>query len=282
MAHRMFASFQEDSLDRESLSRAFGFRIPEAFVSVIRALYEQSDGDGEKYNVCFAEATGFCLAGKDARYPQTPPELYPVGTMGVDGVHFGYVIHAPELEAHDYPMGDICPMEFDGVMFVGGDTREAFENLMSFELSLKPRESGCIWLVSSVLGVHPKAEKAKRRYGSDGRGLRIEPVIPQGWKYIPSSDGVGVLAPENAFSPSEIRTLDSSESVDVYLREARRALEGGFPATALYYLREGYWESWTDEGVVTAISVPLIEAYCALGRPSLAQMTKRRAELPRK
>jgi len=33
----------------------------------------------------------------DFRYQQTPPELFPIAMTGVDGGHFGYLIHAPEL-----------------------------------------------------------------------------------------------------------------------------------------------------------------------------------------
>jgi hypothetical protein len=275
----LFPGFQESLPDLKGLSNIFGFRIPETFASVIKALYKYGSGDSKKCNACFAEATGFYFAGEDSRYPQTPPELFPIGTMGVDGVHLGYVVHAPDLEASEYPIGEICPMDSDGVIFVGGDTREALENLMSFEISYKPKESECIRLVSDALGMRPRAEKAKRRYGIDGRGLRIEPAVPQGWKYVPSSDGIGVLAPQDTFTPGEIRILDLDESADMYLHEARRALDREFPATALYYLREGYWRFWTDKGKNTTLSVPMIEAYHALGRPTLAKIVKRRAEL---
>jgi len=42
--------------------------------------------------------------GGDARYGQTPPQLFPVAMTGVDGGHYGYVIHAPVLALSDYPI----------------------------------------------------------------------------------------------------------------------------------------------------------------------------------
>src|SRR5438552_8359765 len=82
---------------RTSISRALGYTVPEPFVALIQSLYEQSGKDEAKWPHLFRAITGLDLAGPDARYPNTPPELFPFAHLGVDGVHYGHVIHAPEL-----------------------------------------------------------------------------------------------------------------------------------------------------------------------------------------
>ena len=92
---------------RAALSEALGFTVPEAFVTFIETIYEQSGRDSQKWPDCFATVTGIELASVHFRYSQTPPELFTFATLGVDGVHYGYVIHAPELPAEDYPVGEL-------------------------------------------------------------------------------------------------------------------------------------------------------------------------------
>ena len=128
--------------DRARLSAKLGFTVPTAFVTCMRVLYELAERDGLEVSGLFYEVFGLELAGEEARYQQTPPELFPFARLGVDGVHYGYVIHAPELSPEGYPVGEMCPMDFDeGVFLVGNTTLEALENLASWQLSSAAQES---------------------------------------------------------------------------------------------------------------------------------------------
>jgi hypothetical protein len=61
--------------------------------------------------------------------------LFPFAATGVDGGHFGYVIHAPELPATDYPVGRFEPSDHDGGAYLlGATTFEAFETKLSSEM----------------------------------------------------------------------------------------------------------------------------------------------------
>jgi hypothetical protein len=66
------------------------------------------------------DALGWSLAGDEQRYTQTPPELFPIAATGVDGGHFGYVIHAPELVASDCPIARFEPMDSGGAYLLRG------------------------------------------------------------------------------------------------------------------------------------------------------------------
>jgi hypothetical protein len=110
----------------------------------------------------------FYLAGEEARYPSTPPEMFPIAAMGVDGVHYGYVIHAPELSAADYPLGHLCPMDAEGVSLLGMNTLEAIETEVSWHGSF-----GDTRLVCQALGIqaansgHRAAAQSPHAVGSD-------------------------------------------------------------------------------------------------------------------
>jgi hypothetical protein len=268
---------------RASLSDALGFAVPDAFVSLVETLYEQSGRDPTKWPEWIASITGIELVSVDFRYTQTPPELFTFATLGVDGVHYGYVIHAPEQPAQDYPVGELSPMDGDGVFLVGSNTLGALENLMSGQLEYEVEESErrLIDHISQALSLHPTAEKAHSRYGPDGNGLPIQPAVPVGWSFMPSTDGIGVLAPNEAFRPGRSARLEAFGSPHIYLQQAEQALGEGFPATALYYLREGYWQNWTDSQIATVFDGNLTRVYEALGRPALAEVVECRGNKQR-
>src|SRR3712207_4947917 len=99
---------------RESLSAEYGFPVPEAFVTVVRVAVDACRGRDEEFGSFYSDIADLYLT-PDCRYQQTPPELFPIGRMGVDGVHYGYVLHAPELGQEEYPVGQLCPMDSEGV-----------------------------------------------------------------------------------------------------------------------------------------------------------------------
>jgi hypothetical protein len=286
-----------DPPTRETLSSEYGFRVPEAFVTVVGAAYEATGGERGQVACFYDDICNMLLDSERGRYSKTPPELFPVGWMGVDGVHYGYVIHAPELEQEEYPMGELCPMDSDGVFLLGRDTREAFENLLSQTLlywedeleGLDPEEIDNddleeiaagrqrIELVSRALKIEPRTDKAPRRYNSEGNGLPIVPPTPSGWLHRPSTDGIGVLAPVEAFRPGGVKEVDPHGPPEPFLREAESAVRDGFPATALFYLREAYWHHWTDRSMQTELARRMSDAYRMLGRPQLAEITLRTA-----
>jgi hypothetical protein len=147
----------------------------------------------------------------DSRYQQTPPELFPIATTGVDGGHFGYLIHAPELALSDYPIACFAPMDSNGAYLLGASTFEAVETEISANMRSAQEEDD--WQSSPAsfewwpgvsarlarLGIVPDPSKAARNY-DDGHGKPAMPTVPEGWRYVPSSDGAGVLAPAAHFT----------------------------------------------------------------------------------
>ena len=118
-------------------------------------------------------------------------------------------------------------------------------------------------------------EKATRRYTPEGNHRLVLPTVPQGWRYFPTTDGIGVLAPRDAFSSVD-HSPDGLETAEMH-SQAVAALRAGYPGTALYYLREAYWWEWTgDPAFVREICWQLIATYQALRRPLLMLEVERR------
>ena len=284
-ARGMIGVFPALPFSRESLTSTFGFPIPLPFVTFLNALCQDCTTDEA---VCerVADVLQCDLAGEEQRYEQTPPELFPIAGTGVDGGHIGYVIHAPELTLPDYPIARFEPMDGNGVYLLGTSTFEAVETKISFNMRFalehnwRSLASFDWWPEVSArltqLGIVPDPSKAGRNY-DDGHFRSVIPAVPQGWHYIRSSDGVGVLAPAAQFHPTFSHFLDDRPNSTFVLDAASGHAAQGFPATTLWLLRECYWHTWapaTED--ILGLCQGMSEAYSSLGRPSLAAVVDRR------
>lgn len=212
------------------------------------------------------------------RYSLTPPELFPFGRVGLDGIHFGFVIHAPELEQQDLPIGVIDPSGLvEGVKLLGTNFEHALERLLSEALEIDPTDEERVYAIASLLNVHPDLDKRNLNYMEYGE--LIVPVIPQGWHFEPSSDGIGVLAPREAFienSPTcKTWSFDLPNypyyQIDAALQLAEDCLCRNSPGSALFILRELYWRSTDDRAFIH--SKELWQAtYAQLNRPLLSNV----------
>lgn len=123
-----------------------------------------------------------------------------------------------------------------------------------------------------ALGIEPELAKAGRNY-ENGNGKPVTPIlVPDGWRHVPSADGVGVLAPTALFHPAPLPAVKRRPDLGAILDAASRQVADFFPATALWLLREGYFLSHG----ATELYPAMIDVYQALGRPSLAAVVNRR------
>jgi hypothetical protein len=272
--------------DAENLTYAFGFPVPPPFVTLLNALGEGCGSAAAAYERVEDALGGSYLTEHEIRdgYDLSPPELFPFAATGVDGGYFGYVIHAPELAATDYPVGRFEPSDHDnGVYLLGATTFEAFETELSFEMQCDlefgrfqaPFASEWWPEVAArlrALGIEPDPAKAGRNY-ENGNGKPVSPsIVPEEWRHVPSADGIGVLAPAALFHPAKLPALERRPDVGAVLDAALRHAADHFPASALWLLREGYFLS---DGA-TELCRAIIDTYQALGRPSLAAVVSRR------
>ncbi|MGI8979690.1 MAG: hypothetical protein ACR2FY_10720 [Pirellulaceae bacterium] len=223
---------------RATLSQSLDFNVPKRFADFARQLFEFTNGDPERCLDAFDATLGLFPSGRNARYCGTPPELFPIGSTGCDGDHYGFLLHAPELELDELPYGHYCPMDSDGVILVGSTTIQGIASKMARCLSYDfepPEKKKLIAEIARVCNIRPEEE--------------ANPAIsiPSGWSFLPSSDGVGTLAPANLFAPQPVIQIDRYGPPAPFEEAANQAMRRGYLATALHYLREGLWYCWVTK-----------------------------------
>lgn len=248
--------------DRQSVSAALGFPVPTAFTDLVEWIYDQADGDPYRCVEVFFERLGLATADESFRYDSTPCELFPFGHTCVDGDHYGYLVHAPELQADDYPICHYCPADSDGVVIEGLGTFDGITSIVSLWAN-HPMGPG--WSAAF------REFRTKRQ-----KEMNVEKAIsiPPDWHFQTSSDGVGVLAPRSLFSSSQVVTFNQYGPAEPYVKAAEGAFRQGRLATALYYLREGYWFNWTNHPL--QLCELLCDVYDRLDRRCLADVVRAR------
>lgn len=275
----------------EALSTTYRFSIPPFFAKFLDCTLHLRQKPDYQNILDERDFLAFLIGGMasktlfqssdSGRYFHTPPELFPFGGCGSDGIHYGFVVHAPELALSDYAVGEFDPMDDTGVTLIGNTTQEALECLLSEALEICDDlgKRSLLTELAQVLDLHPTPEKIRQNYTTP-----IQPHIPSGWYFEPSGDGVGVLAPSSFWSPNtltietwDFETIDEHsrevEDVDRALEEVQRAFYEEYPATALFILRELYWRSPGLE-LLELIAPWWQRAYEELNRSCLAEVVQ--------
>ena len=245
---------------RASLSTELGFKVPVRFAEYVCQIFDLYQGNPELCLSAFDVIPGLYPVGRDGRYGGTPAELFPVGGTGCDGDHYGFLLHAPELDLDELPFAHYCPMADDGVAIVGSTTEQGIASIMAELLSLdfvSPEEKHQIAEIASACNIRPEEEKASAI------------SVPSGWRFVPSADGVGTLAPTELFSPDHVTVIAKYPQTTPHIEAADQALKGGYFATALHYLREGLWANWPAHPI--DIALRMCDVYHLLNRDKLAE-----------
>lgn len=209
-----------------------------------------------------------------------PPEFVPFGSLG-DGGCVGWIVPAPELEHLDHRVA-LASGHDHGVTMIGADTRAGLEFMLSWtlrrwrerpELTPPAWRDPEVWLtqnqylieariedhrlldrLATELDLHPDPDKAYAGSSWDGTVVKqdvefeIAFDVPEGWRHARGADGIGVLAPFDAFADCDPVVADlnlSNELLEAVLSGAADALDAGHPATALLGLKDTFVNSPT-------------------------------------
>lgn len=207
------------------------------------------------------------IEGDEARYRQTPIEFFPFSSIGCDGIHYGYIIHVEGEE--DYPSGEICPMDDSGVILIGHNTEQLFQNLLTEDASFLTNEP-----LLRELQLAPMIIE-RQLYDKDENPVRININPKPGWRFIQTSDGAGVYAPEHLFDSYHQQNPPRPHRFTDEYRELANEMETkGLYASQLYYLKELFWAGWTNHELAKTLLAEMITVYEKLKRKHLSQMAK--------
>jgi hypothetical protein len=128
------------------------------------------------------------------------------------------------------------------------------------------RTQARIVAIAAALSIEPTAERGDRVLG------HVTPTVPPGWRYVPSRDGAGVLAPADAFASHEPVIGERDDPLEPVIDAAISTIGAGYPATALLGIRDTFWQTYLDkQEAFTALQEVWARAYLELGRPLLAR-----------
>ncbi|MFC5832787.1 hypothetical protein [Nonomuraea insulae] len=213
------------------------------------------------------------LCGELAYHFQ-PLEILPFCWNGGDALHYGWAVLAPEVDAEDHLCVSFAPVD-DRAVWLGDNTKEALENLLVGSVAnwggpgsgrKSPAEDTRWAAVCRALDLRPDLGSSQITAGARSKRA-IRPAVPQGWRYEPTGDGIGVLADAAAFAPGTVR-VDRPWDSDDYGPLAGRFLADGYPGSALCVLKS---LTSYDRAAVRLMG----EAYRQLGR----ELHVERAEL---
>ncbi|HYE21653.1 MAG TPA: hypothetical protein VEA69_24620 [Tepidisphaeraceae bacterium] len=277
----MFLAPDGQLLSQNVLAARLGVLIPDDFCriwSAYRALVSPEKFEPLAYYVF----TLFPSIPPEAHGgPNVPPEVRIFGRIGADGGVYGYLVHAPECPADDYPVGIFVAIDHEGFLARAPTTRPAFELLLAQRLQWNlenpadPQPARAIEVareLATTLGLTIERRRIPR-----GRPFR--PKLPAGWRHVPTLDGVGALAPADAFARKPHPGYRRPTPLAAPMAAARDALRAGLPGTALALARDVWTNHWGVTGVPEELGPILIAAYTALGRPAYATIVQRQVEI---
>jgi hypothetical protein len=202
-----------------------------------------------------------------------PPELCMFGS--IDSLRFGYIVHDPNLEMEDYPIGKVAEQDL-GVICYGNTTVSGLETLVAVtkyrhkhfskeneSYAIEAKERG--YVLAKLFGFNAEKEivvaEHEKTYDAGERKIRAVPTVPTGWHYESSSDGIGVMARKEQFAEHRVSILDDTEEVEGLIAQ-------GYYGSALLALRETLWSNWHSN------SDPFYEACAQLMKQVYIKMNR--------
>jgi hypothetical protein len=217
-------------------------------------------------------------AASELYYASTPFEIVPVSRNGGDGLHYDWVVHAPERDALDFPMVSFAPGDEGGAVWLGDDTAEGLANLLvgrrlGWALWEQGRPDPALdarWAaIVGAIGREPELDHAAITPGA--RSARaLVPTIPDGYRFEPGPDGIGVLARAEAFGDLDVGH-EPTHTISWLWDDAERLHDAGAFAGALVRLKQFRRREPEDRETVERMAA----CYGGLGR----EMHVRRARL---
>jgi hypothetical protein len=124
-----------------------------------------------------------------------------------------------------------------------------------------------VFALSMLLNVNPTKAVIPENYGK----RQIVPKIPTDWRFEPTADGIGVLAHQSQFLPDFVYSPTLSfKTLEEEMGFINNFLQQGFPATALWIIREKYWAG-SYERPFPELAPTWAKIYEALNRPLLVK-----------
>ena len=159
-----------------------------------------------------------------------PAEFLPLAILPLDRLHIG-AVPLPFATPAGPPLA-IFDCEQFAATFLAVDTRRSLGVLLGLLVADAEDDAAALAIqqVADDLGFDPQQLPAEVPLG-------VLPRVPPGWRRAATADGLCVIAPAAAFAGDQLFDHADVQTADP-ATEATAALGRGYPATALWLLRQ--------------------------------------------
>ena len=160
---------------------------------------------------------------------------------GSNGEHMGWLNLCPSLENFRKPFICWIPLG-QHIFYYGTSMKEILENSIHYLHSPEYEDIDLDFL--SKLLIEPKNGKEIKLINYDNEPLnKISLKLPQEYQYEITIDGVGVVAKSKYFS-KQCNYKQIELEINEYIKLAKENFEKSYYATAMFYLKEGYYRNF--------------------------------------
>jgi hypothetical protein len=274
---------------RDALSTSFGFRVADSFVTFLETAQTIDLWKAINAEVRMAEIdlSAPQWAAHPMIYHTWQPEFFAFLSPGEDGITYGFVVHAPELQQDEWPVFESDPSGYNGDMvFLAETLPHALEMLVATDPMYSGRDEPLTNNPSYValaarMGLSLERQTLRRRTSPEDCYV---PHTPAGWRFEKCDDMIGVLAPAKNFAVEQpqLETFldqhgnDPAAARAAMIHHARWLLADGFPASSLSGVRQLLHTSDLVVGERGELLDILADIYATLGRPVLERVTRDR------
>lgn len=247
------------------LRRWLGVQPPPGLLGCLEGLSSWSGGNRQQLEDGLDEVFGVSFATGD--HVELPAEVFPFLQGGEAFERYAYVVWAPELPASDHP---VVRVDGSGRLHpYAPDTPSAFRRLLVEKVDWDEElDERLATQVFRAMGL-PEEESLLEQ---------LRAPRPPGWSWVPTLDGVGVVAPRQSFDPRMVRP-DPERALAEHQHQVNRWLTEGRPASALQLLKDACHLGRSQPGLWTRLGSLMAEVYLELGRADLAASARRRSAL---
>ncbi len=256
---------------KTELEKLTGMKLPDDFIRILTAFSDKFGGleNGIDEFLNYLNSSEIVHIEEGRGYEETPVEISPFIATGGDGIHNGYLILAPELELHDFPVVGYTPGS-GHIDFCGNTTTEGIEQLISYGHADDDFEEIDLSFLNSI-NIYPSSSKSDNGFygiNYDPSDLITPPLkMPDNYSFMMTHDGVGVLARADIFNKNHKQLKDNNSSKE-FIEEAKSNMDKGYWASALFHLKEAWFYKFYEETDETKrlLRDLQIKVYKALGR----------------
>ena len=224
-----------------NIEKIGNIKLPENFKLILKRFEDKFGDDGFSKLASYIGFDWVTNKEEVRDYELVPFEAELPFPTGSNGEYMGWLNLCPNQI--EFKKLFICWVPLgEHIFYHGSDINEILEN--SVERLHSPNyEDIDLEFLKKLRAIPQNAKKVKLINYEDEPLNKIELILPKGFQYEITIDGVGIIAKKDFFST--VHKYEQTElSISRYIEVAKENLYKSYYATTLFFLKEGYYRNF--------------------------------------